>query len=1099
MKNLSTLLGKILLTVLILSSTISKSQTKKTYLSKDAFTEQLNEIPEDQYQKRIDFIEKHINKNDTLYADLLIALSYYSIQSEDYKKAIDYCDEGLALKHHNEHTTFYGNKASALLELKKYDEMLAVADKALKSFPKSAKIHYVKALAYEGKKNYKEAIKYNQLAIKLNPFNATYHYKLGEFSYRADMVTQAAMCYSMYLILNPDGENAITVLSALNTILTSKNETEKINIDNFDDAKAFEQLDKLVKNYVALNKKYKSPSKIDLPYVKQTHLILNSLKDLPKTDAFWGNYYIPFFKQIIDNGMFEDFIYTISFSISDESKYKSIVLKNKQNVIDFVGNYFAVWNKIISEEKLDNGEIEKYYYQNNDYVNAIGKMKGDNMIGIWKTYNKQGALFSEGAVDDDNKKTGGWTFYYPTLQINELAVFKEGNLEGEYKYYYENGVLGGVSNYKEGKIVGEYTNYNKKGATTETGTYNNENIITNQNFYYDIGKDFLNYKVTYKDGKIEGLVKVLYEDGSIKSEIMFTDGTRNGQEKEYYKSGKLQAEYTNTNNLMNGDYVSYYENGKINSKGKYKDGILIGNWVYYNKYGEKTEEIFYDEKGKKTGLYKQYDIDGILFNEIDYKNGNPIAYRFYDKKGAILKDVKKSKGSFLYEGFYADGVNSSKGNYLLEDGKDGKWEYFDKNGNLDAIEHFNKGKLVEDEIYYYYNGAIKTKMSYNNDSLSGYYANYYINGNINIQGWYEKNNRVGEWNYYYTDTTLKEKYYYIDGQLNGKQYYYSPKGKVYMIQDFHLGKILTTTLYDTLQNVYQVINEDTTGENIVGKQFFPNGKIKKETAYKYDISHGPFTNYYQNGKVQSTGQYINNKREGVWKWYYPDGKLSYEGKYYQDEKHGEWKDYDDDENLSSKKNYDNGLLEGESFYYSPSGNITQKENYRNGELHGEKTFYDEYNNLQLIRHYWNGKLTGYSYLGKDGKEIPEIKLENETGEIIAYYKNGQISRKMKFDKGIFIDDYEEYYHNGQLKEKESYENGERQGEVKSYYESGKLKSVRYYELGNSHNLYTEYYESQKIKKITSYFDGEYNGWIKKYAPSGDLLYQIYYINNYLIY
>src|SRR5690606_15188642 len=154
----------------------------------------------------------------------------------------------------------------------------------------------------------------------------------------------------------------------------------------------------------------------------------------------------------------------------------------------------------------------------------------------------------------------------------------------------------------------------------------------------------------------------------------------------------------------------------------------------------------------------------------DYKNGNPIAYRFYDKNGTILKDVKKSKGSFLYEGFYADGVNSSKGNYLLEDGKDGKWEYFDRNGVLETVENFNKGKLIDDEIYYYHNGNIRTKMSYNNDTLSGYYVDYYSNGNINMQGWYENNNRVGEWNYYYSDTTLKEKYYFIDGKLNGKQY-----------------------------------------------------------------------------------------------------------------------------------------------------------------------------------------------------------------------------------------------------------------------------------------------------------------------------------------
>lgn len=1087
----------LLLTGIFLMNILSGQQVK-TYLNKIDLVKELQEIPEDDNKGRIDYLVNNVNENDTLYPDMLILLSYYEIQEKNYNKAIEYCDLGLQSEAFNIKNTFYNNKASAYLADKKYNQALKTIQEGLKEYPKNAKLHYVNGLIYEAKEDYNEAIKWYEKAIRLSPYNASYHYKLGELMYYADLVSQSALCFNMYLILNPDGEGSLSVLSALNTMLTTKNEEKKFDKKELDNYQTFQELDVLVKNYVALNKKYKAPSKIDLPYVKQSHLIFSSLKEIKKENDFWGKYYIPFFEYIMKNNLFEDYSYTISYSINSESKYKPIVLKNEQNIIKFIDNAFTKWNDLISEEEINKEERKKILYENRE-ISAIGIVKKGTLHGKWNTYTSNGRLSAEGEVNTNNNREGYWVFYYDNGNINEEANYIDGKLDKVYKAYHNNGQLSKEFNYDLGTLVGKYNVYNKKGALIEKGEYNSDGELITQSFYYDLGENFLSYNVPFKNNKIEGEVEILYEDGNTKSLINFSEGERQGEEKEYFRSGDKKYVFSNLNNQPEGEYFSYFENGKTESKGVYKEGVMIGNWQYFNYYGEKTEEVFYDEKGKKTGLYKQYDIDGVVYSEVDYKNGNPIAYRFYNKNGETIKDVKKSKGSFEYEGFYADGVVSTKGTYKTDLGKDGQWKYFDQNGTLTSEENFKDGKLHGEEINYHFNGNIADKWIYKNDSLNGYYASYFINGNIYAQGWYDKNNRVGEWNYYFSDTTKSKTFYYIDGKLHGKQKYYNQNEKIYSIETYHLGDIVKTEYFDTTLALYETIFEDSIYGNKEVIVHFPNGNPSKKYDCVNGILHGKFLSYYPNKSLNVKGEFINGNREKEWIWYHPNGKTSSKGNYYQGQRHGVWEYYSYEGNLTQRKNYLYGELEGEQEYYHTNGNLTQKDNYRLGKQHGEKKFYDNNNNLQLIRYYNNGKLTGYSYLGKDGKLLPEIILTNETGEITGYYQNGKVSRKMTYEKGNFVGKYEEYYHNGQVKEIEKYIDAERNGEVITYYENGKIKEKKNYHLGELNGNYEEYHPNGNLKIKTNYLDGEIYGWYKYFDNNGKLTHKNYYIASTLYY
>ena len=104
------------------------------------------------------------------------------------------------------------------------------------------------------------------------------------------------------------------------------------------------------------------------------------------------------------------------------------------------------------------------------------------------------------------------------------------------------------------------------------------------------------WDVNVQDGKKEGLVKVLNEEGVLFAELV-------------YKNDQLNGECT------------FYEDGEIKEKIVYENDIANG-WSLFFEDGKETQEYLY-ENGKKTksrkrindNAWKESDIE----NESDYK------------------------------------------------------------------------------------------------------------------------------------------------------------------------------------------------------------------------------------------------------------------------------------------------------------------------------------------------------------------------------------------------------------------------------------------------------------------------------------------------
>ena len=61
----------------------------------------------------------------------------------------------------------------------------------------------------------------------------------------------------------------------------------------------------------------------------------------------------------------------------------------------------------------------------------------------------------------------------------------------------------------------------------------------------------------------------------------------------YYENGQIKSEVIYKDNKRDGKWTKWYENGQKDTEGNYKDGKKDGKWVSWSKEGKKEKEEFY--------------------------------------------------------------------------------------------------------------------------------------------------------------------------------------------------------------------------------------------------------------------------------------------------------------------------------------------------------------------------------------------------------------------------------------------------------------------------------------------------------------------------
>ncbi len=138
--------------------------------------------------------------------------------------------------------------------------------------------------------------------------------------------------------------------------------------------------------------------------------------------------------------------------------------------------------------------------------------------------------------------------------------------------------------------------------------------------------------------------------GQIVHEGFILDNKRTGQWVEYSNEGYIVATSNYVNGLLEGASMKLSPRGQVEERSKYHVGVLEGEQILY-KYGKILKTSNY-VNGKLEGIVKAYDEKTFkLRQEIAYKNGLQHGFfRNYDENGVVNMEYEYKNGEKLSGG-----------------------------------------------------------------------------------------------------------------------------------------------------------------------------------------------------------------------------------------------------------------------------------------------------------------------------------------------------------------------------------------------------------------------------------------------------------------
>ena len=211
----------------------------------------------------------------------------------------------------------------------------------------------------------------------------------------------------------------------------------------------------------------------------------------------------------------------------------------------------------------------------------------------------------------------------------------------------------------------------------------------------------------------------------------------------------------------------------------------------YFPYGpKKIRYEYYQNCGKKEGVYKEYYENGNLYKELNYIDGKKNGISKVFKINHILStDYYYENNNIMYYNKYYPNGNIE----LSYDCVNNKYkEYYEKgNIKLDINAHYDshygidkniKNYFIKDGEYkqYYKNGKLFEECNYKDNKLNGMYREYRNNGIIKKEMIYQDGIRNGFYKLYDNQGELIHEFYYINDKINGlhKIYKNTKEGRI---------------------------------------------------------------------------------------------------------------------------------------------------------------------------------------------------------------------------------------------------------------------------------------------------------------------------------
>jgi antitoxin component YwqK of YwqJK toxin-antitoxin module len=452
----------------------------------------------------------------------------------------------------------------------------------------------------------------------------------------------------------------------------------------------------------------------------------------------------------------------------------------------------------------------------------------------------------------------------------------------------------------------------------------------------------------------------------------------------------------------------------------------------------------------------------------------------------VFSQTTKPNG---YNKFYYDnGALSSEG--MMKEGKpDGYWKNYYKNGKVKT--EGNRKNFLLDSIWKFYseNGRITKTISYAEGKRNGPTCNYDTAQKITSRDIFVNDIKQGITKAFYPSGKVKQTLPYVNGKPEGISYEFSPDSMITAVYIYKGG---------ILQTVERINFTDKEGKKQGNwKEFYDDGKAKKEMRYNDDVLDGYVKEYDVKGNLVKTekfnlGKKVNNPPElatvQIYKAYYDDGTLKYEGPYVDDVPVGTHYHY------KIKFQCDSLLYKqsDSTDYYIKKWVCRNVPSPDSAKTYNEGTVIESgavdslRNKIGIWTEYHNTGEFKAKGLYADGHRI---------GEWEFFYPSGKIEQKGKYDKkGRPQGVWKWYYENGPIMRTENYVNGRREGMMTDLTEDGLVLTKGEYVDNMKEGLWV--YELPNYREIGKYAAGKQDSvWNSYYMPKNKKRFEGRFIND----
>lgn len=354
-----------------------------------------------------------------------------------------------------------------------------------------------------------------------------------------------------------------------------------------------------------------------------------------------------------------------------------------------------------------------YYYGNGKTQKRIFFKKGQTK-GKVTDYTFEGKKDMEVFYDDDNRLVKS-IYYDENENVIDSCVMAFGS--GHYLLKHPNGKIAfECKKVENGMFYDSLKTYNKNGVLLYEGNRINGKNDGRIVWYDNDGRktDECNFILGKEDGESIGFYP---ESGKIRTKSIFKLGTKISRT-DYHENGKISFETNYNEDSEREGWSSKYDNaGNLMYKLLCYNGIIIG-YAYADNTGKLTTKMLeagtnklvaYYPNGKKSmegtvsdgwreGLYKEWDINGNIRKEYNFKN---------DEYSGTNKE------------YNANGTLALESNYLYN--------------NLNGISK-----------RYSNNGILLSEESYSNDLLHGTCKYYNSKRQLRLTRVYDNNRLISE-------------------------------------------------------------------------------------------------------------------------------------------------------------------------------------------------------------------------------------------------------------------------------------------------------------------------------------------------------------------